>query len=68
MVRPGARDDTQRTLGAGPLELDAVLDMKHNKMLQDITLLRRLWVLIVFITVILCPYMAWIVSRTWLSP
>ena len=54
--------------GAGPLELDAVLDMKLNKMLQDTTLLRRLWVLIIYITVILCPYMAWIVSRTWLSP
>ena len=45
-----------------------MLDMKLNKMMQDITLLRRLWVLIVFITVILCPYMAWIISRTWLSP
>ena len=54
--------------GAGPLELDAVLDMKLNKMLQDTTLLRRLWVLIIYITVIQCPYMAWIVSRTWLSP
>ena len=34
------------TSGAGLLELDAVLDMKLNKMLQDISLLRRLWVLI----------------------
>ena len=41
--------------------------MKLNKM-QDITLLRRLWVLIVFLTVILCAYMAWSISRTWLSP
>ena len=39
-----------------------------GKMMQDITLLRRLWVLIVLLAVILCPYMAWIISRTWLSP
>ena len=68
LVRPGAGTRHNRLSGAGPLELDAVLDMKLNKMMQDITLLRRLWVLILFITVILCPYMAWIVSRTWLSP
>ena len=53
-----------------PLELDAVLDnlSGSGKMMQDITLLRRLWVLIVLLAVILCPYMAWIISRTWLSP
>ena len=50
-----AETGAQLTLGAGLLELDAVLDMKLNKMLQDISLLRRLWVLILFITVILCP-------------
>ena len=32
-----------------------MLDMKLNKMLQDISLLRRLWVLILFITVSCVP-------------
>ena len=67
---PAPGSDAEEPSGAGPLELDAVLDnlSGSGKMMQDITLLRRLWVLIVLLAVILCPYMAWIISRTWLSP
>ena len=56
--------------GVGPLELDEDMKLKMQdiKKMQDIPLARRLWVLILFVTVILTPYMAWIVSRTWLSP
>ena len=44
------------------------LDMKLNKMMLGHNAAAAFVGADFFITVILCPYMAWIVSRTWLSP